>query len=131
MSQWPLAEESNQLPKPSRLHPSGRNSSSSHNATRRNSTTSFQAEEGLFAGMAVDTVDMLKAEVMVNYLYVKQQENVWTTHTLNEGVVLKQARNSWISFPPELSAFPGSLYEAVARMNVKVKFYISERSTES
>ena len=63
---------------------------------------------------------MLRAEVMANYLYVEQQESVWTTNTLVEGVILKQARNSWVLCPPELSRIPDSLFDAVARLNVRV-----------
>ena len=119
MSQWPLANPSIRPPQ-SHFSSSRRNSSYSFDGNRRNSTSSFQPAEGLFTGMAANTIDTLKAEVMANYLYIKQQENMWTTGTQHEGVILKQARNSWVSYPPYLSTIPGSLFDAISGLNVRV-----------
>ena len=120
MSQWPLNDSGIEASQPPQLTSPRPISTSSYYGTRRNSTSSYQPTDGLFAGMATEAVGMLRAEVMANHLYIKQQENVWTTNTLVEGVVLKQARNSWVSFPPELSRIPDSLFDAIVKSNVRV-----------
>ena len=120
MSQWPLENSETRASQPPQFPSPRRLSTSSHYGTRRNSTSSYRPTDGVFAGMASEAVNTLKAEVMANHLYIKQQENIWTTNTLVEGVVLKQARSSWVSFPPELSRIPDSLFDAVVRLNVRV-----------
>ena len=60
---------------------------------------------------------------MVNWLYAQQFENMWSSGGVEEGVVLKKAKDSYTSCPAELSMIRGRLFDAVQRLNVKVAAY--------
>ena len=62
----------------------------------------------------------IKCDVMVNWLHAQQLENMWSNGGIEEGVVLKRAKDSYTSCPAELSMIRGRLFDAVQRLNVKV-----------
>ncbi|MCJ1309766.1 hypothetical protein MMC25_003427 [Agyrium rufum] len=99
---------------------SRRNSDVSLAASRRSSTCSFRYPEGDFRNMGEEMLAAVKAEMMVQYLHRKQEEQMWLDGYSEEGVILKQSRQVFISHPYELSARRDGLYDAVAKLNVKV-----------
>lgn len=62
----------------------------------------------------------MKAEVMANWLYHRQQEKMWTYGGSDEGVILKKARDDYVSCPSELLQHRNGFYDSVRKLNVKV-----------
>ena len=65
----------------------------------------------------------IKCDVMVNWLHARQLENMWSSGSIEEGVVLKKAKDLYSSCPAELSMIRGQLFDAVQHLNVKVAVY--------
>lgn len=65
-------------------------------------------------------LDIVKHEVMLNYLYQQQATSGWRTgkDNGNEGVVLRLARDNYLTYPPRLSETP--LLESLKVLNVQV-----------
>jgi hypothetical protein len=62
----------------------------------------------------------IKSDVMVNWLYAQQVENLWNQGTFGEGIVLKKTRDSYTCCPKELRHERNGLFDAVAQLNVRV-----------
>lgn len=62
----------------------------------------------------------LKADIMANWLYHRQQENMWTHSGWDEGVVLKKAKDDYVCCPSDLLQRRGGFYDSVKKLNVKV-----------
>jgi hypothetical protein len=67
-----------------------------------------------------EALDLVKNQVMINYLYQQQGNNGWRSpqNTSWEGVMLRVARESYLSFPPELIDTP--LADSLRDLNVQV-----------
>lgn len=67
-----------------------------------------------------EALDLVKNQVMINYLYQQQGNNGWRSplNTNSEGVMLRVARESYLSFPPELIDTP--LANSLRDLNVQV-----------
>lgn len=76
-----------------------------------------------------DSFVNLKSEVIVNWLYQKQQEKIWTTGGLGEGVVLRKAKGRYVCCPSTLQYDESNLYQMVARLNVCVCRHILRPKT--
>lgn len=77
-----------------------------------------------------DIVD-LKCDVMVNHLYKKQQERIWSTpNAEDEGVVLKKSRGRYTCCPATLADGPNGFVKAIEALNVRVSnsFSVSDPS---
>lgn len=62
----------------------------------------------------------MKADVMANWLYHRQQERMWTHGGWDEGVIMKKARDDYISCPSELLQHRNGFYDSIKKLNVKV-----------
>lgn len=71
---------------------------------------------------------VIKCEVMVQYLRQRQIEKLWSDGHLNEGVVLKRAKNDFVCQPPELSQQMHGFYNEIRKLNVKVRLHKTPRS---
>lgn len=76
--------------------------------------------DGDFRNANPGMVRNIKCEVMVNWLHMKQEENIWTTGGAGEGVVLKKAKGEFVCCPAELQIDSSGLYEMVSKLNVRV-----------
>ena len=67
-----------------------------------------------------EALDLVKNQVMVNYLYQQQANNGWRSNSekMSEGVFLRISRDNYLSHPPELIETP--LAAALRDLNVQV-----------
>jgi hypothetical protein len=70
-------------------------------------------------GSSIHVTDM-KADVMVNWLYQRQQEKMWTFGGFDEGVILKKTRDEYVSCPSELLQNRDGFHDSARKLNVKV-----------
>ena len=59
--------------------------------------------------------------MMCNWLHQQQVERMWTTNSIEEGVMLKKAKADYNCAPEDLSSRPNGVYDAVRKLNVKVR----------
>ena len=71
-------------------------------------------------GSSLHLTDM-KADVMANWLYHRQQEKMWTSGGFDEGVILKKARDEYTSCPSELLQNRDGFHDSARKLNVKVR----------
>ena len=64
---------------------------------------------------------------MVNYLHSQQLEKMWTNGGLEEGVMLKKAKDNYMCAPKDLRTVEGGLFEMVRRLNVRCAMTINTR----
>jgi hypothetical protein len=76
--------------------------------------------EGDFRNNDPDAIRNIKCEVMVNWLHSKQEENIWTTGEMGEGVVLKKSKGRYVCCPGELQHDTSNFYQSIATLNVRV-----------
>jgi hypothetical protein len=69
----------------------------------------------------------VKCAMTANFIHSKQEEKLWTTGAEGEGVFLKRSRGSYITCPQTLLHDGSSTYEAVHRLNVKVRTSARDR----
>jgi len=93
----------------------------SNRSSRRNST----ALSTYFPGSSSDELAIIKADVVANWLHSKQTQNMWTTGAPGQGVILKQSRDVFVACPAELSHVRGHLFDAVRKLNVRVRRTVS------
>ena len=68
---------------------------------------------------APQLVDM-KSDVMANWLHHRQQERMWTDGGWDEGVILKKARDDYVSCPSNLLQNRNGFCDSIKKLNVKV-----------
>jgi len=78
---------------------------------------------GDFRNAALDDIQDIKCDVMVNWLHQQQIKSMWTKCGMGEGVVLKKSRGNFTACPPELAEESDGLYLAVSGLNVRVSFH--------
>ena len=88
--------------------------------SRGNSRPASIYPTGDFRNAAFDEITDIKSDVMVNWLHHQQLESLWTNGAPDEGVVLKKVRDQYTSCPADLSQYPGGLFDAVRKLNVRV-----------
>lgn len=66
------------------------------------------------------TAGAFKCDIMVKFLRQRQMEKLWSNSDVEEGVVLKRAKNDFICQPSELLFAHNGLFEQISRLNVKV-----------
>jgi hypothetical protein len=71
---------------------------------------------------AVQIMDM-KADVMTNWLYQRQQERIWIFDGWDEGVLLKKARDDYVCCPENLAQHRNGFYDSIKKLNVKVSVH--------
>lgn len=76
--------------------------------------------EGDFRNSSTPELRDLKSDMMCNWLHQQQLERMWTTNGIEEGVMLKKAKDDYTCAPEDLRARPDGVFDAVRRLNVKV-----------
>jgi hypothetical protein len=67
----------------------------------------------------------IKADVMANWLHQRQQERMWASNGWDEGVILKKARDDYVSCPTYLLQQRDGFFDSVKSLNVKVCILIN------
>ncbi|MCJ1320916.1 hypothetical protein MMC15_006257 [Xylographa vitiligo] len=93
--------------------------------TRRNSNGSSSYLGGEYKHGWGEDVAMIKADVVVNFLHAKQTQLLWTKTNVEEGTILKQSRDTFVSCPKELADVRGGLFDAVVGLNVRVAMTVN------
>jgi hypothetical protein len=93
----------------------------SNHSSRRN----LLYPQGDFRHSSMGDLKDLKTDMMCSWLYQQQMERMWTTNGLEEGVFLRKARDDYKCAPEDLASKPGGIYDAVRRLNVKVRYLSS------
>ncbi|KAL9109672.1 MAG: hypothetical protein Q9227_005710 [Pyrenula ochraceoflavens] len=61
----------------------------------------------------------IRNDVMVTYLHQQQLIRMWGSEQLEEGVILKRAKDDFVCCPADLANVEGGFYDAVRALNVK------------
>jgi hypothetical protein len=102
---------------PQHLAPSGPVSGA---ATPFGSRPASMFPEGDFRNHAKEEVLDIKCDMMVNNLYQKQMEFLWTAGGHDEGILLKKSRGKYACCPSDLESEPVGFFKAVETLNVRV-----------
>lgn len=97
----------------------------SSSESKDTSTSSFAAVKmfphGEFRNSSMNELIELKTDMMCNWLYQQQLEKMWCSNGADEGVMLKKARDDYKCCPKDLQSLPDGLFQAVQKLNVKVR----------
>lgn len=86
---------------------------------------------GDFRNNSASQLSDIKADVMASWLHHRQQERAWTSGGGDEGVILKKARDNYVSCPSNLLEHRDGFYDSVKKLNVKVcKLHILHKATQ-
>ncbi len=77
--------------------------------------------QGDFRNAPTAQIIEIKSDVMVNWLFAQQVENLWNQGIFGEGVVLKKTRNHYTCCPKELMGERHGFFDAIRRLNVRVR----------
>ncbi|KIW88925.1 uncharacterized protein Z519_10409 [Cladophialophora bantiana CBS 173.52] len=92
-----------------------RSTASRHGSGRR----TLLYPEGDFRNSSTPELRDLKTDMMCNWLHQQQLERMWSTNGIEEGVMLKKAKDDYKCAPEDLRSRPDGVYDAVRRLNVK------------
>lgn len=76
--------------------------------------------EGDFRNAPRESVNSVKADVVVSWLHQQQMEKLWAVGAPGEGVILKKAKDNFVCCPPSLRIDPSGIFDYIAAMNVRV-----------
>lgn len=76
--------------------------------------------EGDFRNHAKEEILDIKCDMMVNNLYQKQMELLWTAGGHDEGILLKKSRGKYACCPSDLESEPFGFFKAIETLNVRV-----------
>lgn len=82
--------------------------------------SAMSSRSDVSSSMVISTTTAVKCEVMIQYLRQRQIEKLWTDGSPAEGVILKRAKNDFVSQPPELSQQVFGFFDEIKKLNVKV-----------
>lgn len=70
------------------------------------------------------TLDVVKHQVMVNYLYQQQGNNGWRSNDegLSQGILLRLSKDNYLTHPPQLAE--SALAQALKNLNVQVSIVL-------
>lgn len=94
---------------------------SSRPSTPKTPRPRSQYPDGDFRSSSMADLVELKTDVMCNWLHQQQAEKMWSSNGRGEGVMLKKARDDYMCCPKDLQAERGGLFDAVKKLNVKVR----------
>ncbi|KAK5031090.1 hypothetical protein LTS07_004825 [Exophiala sideris] len=75
--------------------------------------------ESDFRNSSTTELRELKTDMMCNWLHQQQLERMWSTNGIEEGVMLKKAKDDYKCAPEDLRSRPDGLFAAVQKLNVK------------
>lgn len=81
---------------------------------------------GDFRNNPMEEVNEIKCVVAMNWVYQLQNEYMWNSGSLGEGVIMRRTARQFIACPPELTTVRGGLYDASAELNAKVRLVYSD-----
>jgi len=75
----------------------------------------------------------MRTNVMCNWLFQQQLEKQWIVDKTTEGIIMKKTRDDFVCCPRELPTTSRELFDAVKRLNVKVRLpnAVIAKSTDS
>ncbi|KAL9593918.1 MAG: hypothetical protein Q9219_007314 [cf. Caloplaca sp. 3 TL-2023] len=82
---------------------------------------------GDFRNSGMEEVNEIKCVVAMNWVYQLQNELMWNSGTLGEGVIMRKAPRQFIACPPELTTIRGGLFDAAAELNSRLVMTVSTR----
>jgi hypothetical protein len=82
--------------------------------------TASSFPSGDFRNAPRESVNEIKSDVMVSWLYQQQLERLWASHAPGEGVVLKKARSNYACCPSSLADERDGFFDQIRKMNVRV-----------
>ncbi|KAF2138548.1 uncharacterized protein K452DRAFT_301083 [Aplosporella prunicola CBS 121167] len=82
---------------------------------------------GDFRNSALNEINDIKCDVMVNWLHSQQEEKLWSSGEYEEGIVLKKGRGQYTCCPAELANEPAGFFKAVEQLNVRVAMTVNTR----
>jgi hypothetical protein len=78
---------------------------------------------GDFRNSSVPEINDMKTEIMCNYLHQQQLKKMWANGSREEGVLLKKSKDDYTCCPPDLQLRRKGLFDAVKKLNVRVRRY--------
>ncbi|KAI4145989.1 MAG: hypothetical protein LQ341_002212 [Variospora aurantia] len=96
-------------------------------ATPRGSRPASLHPSGDFRNSGMEEVNEIKCVVAMNWVYQLQNEYMWNSGSLGEGVIMRKAPRQFISCPPELTTVRGGLFDAAAELNSRLVMTVSTR----
>ncbi|KAG9677624.1 hypothetical protein KCU95_g15013, partial [Aureobasidium melanogenum] len=83
--------------------------------------------EGDFRNHAKEEILDIKCDMMVNSLYQKQMELLWTAGAHDEGILLKKSRGKYACCPSDLESEPFGFFKAIETLNVRCAMTVNTR----
>jgi hypothetical protein len=70
------------------------------------------------------TLDMVKHQVMINYLYQQQGNNGWrsSNESQSQGILLRLSKDNYVTHPPQMAQ--SAVVEALKTLNVQVSINV-------
>ncbi|KAL8763090.1 MAG: hypothetical protein Q9184_001050 [Pyrenodesmia sp. 2 TL-2023] len=96
-------------------------------ATPKGSRPASLHPSGDFRNQGMEEVNEIKCVVAMNWVYQLQNEYMWNSGSLGEGVVMRKAARQFISCPPELTTIRGGFFDAAAELNTRLVMTVSTR----
>ncbi|KAL8693957.1 MAG: hypothetical protein Q9218_001315 [Villophora microphyllina] len=96
-------------------------------ATPKGSRPASLHPSGDFRNNGMDEVNEIKCVVAMNWVYQLQNEYMWNSGSLGEGVIMRKAARQYIACPPELTSVRGGLFDAAAELNSKIVMTVNTR----
>jgi hypothetical protein len=93
-----------------------------HSPSRRSSyaASEFSVISDADSLAPLGSAGAFKCDIMVKFLRQRQMEKLWSNSDMEEGVVLKRAKNDFVCQPSELLLSQNGLFTQVGHLNVKV-----------
>ncbi|KAF2841990.1 hypothetical protein M501DRAFT_968140 [Patellaria atrata CBS 101060] len=95
--------------------------------SQNQSNSGFEYPVGDFRNAAMQEVNDIKCDVMVNWLQSQQMEKLWSQGGPGEGVVLKKSRDAYTCSPPSLMNDNSQFLAAIKALNVRVAMTVNTR----
>lgn len=76
---------------------------------------------GDFRNNGMAEVNEIKSVVAMNWVYQLQNEHMWNSGSLGEGVIMRKAPRQFIACPPDLTNVRGGLFDAASELNSRVR----------
>ncbi|KAF2848353.1 hypothetical protein T440DRAFT_500482 [Plenodomus tracheiphilus IPT5] len=66
-----------------------------------------------------DIIRDIKCEILANWLHTKQQEKIWTSGAVGEGVFVKRSKGNYAYAPQSIAADGSNLCQLIVKMNLR------------